>query len=303
MHEVPESPKKGGPNPWIVSWLFVLSICLLVVTVTYVLQVADNEKAIASSRAESAHQSSVMQAKINDLAAEVAALRAKQGGIVSNTGKSTAYSLHNLPDSMGQKLAPGPVATSATALEDPAIRKSRLYDEALKAKGKKDFEAALGLYRQIIASYPGELDACVELAKVLAINVGGVTWAEKNHNYLAKLDAESWVKKSSTGLRYKIIEQGGAYKPGASSVVKCRYEGKLLDGVIFDSTKLRNNEPMEFPLGAVIPGWAEGVRLVGLGGKILLYIPEHLAFGVEGNSAIPGRSVLIFEIELIGITN
>ena len=60
---------------------------------------------------------------------------------------------------------------------------------------------------------------------------------------------------------------------------------------------------MDFPLGAVIPGWAEGVRLVGLGGKILLYIPQHLAFGIEGNSAIPGHSVLIFEIELIGITN
>jgi hypothetical protein len=302
MHEVPETPKKEIPYPWIVAGLSVLSLCLLVITVTNGATAAKNEKTLAVSRAEAANQVRLMQAKIDKLAAEVAALRAQQGVSASIIGQGSEGKRGNLLDSISHKVAPAVAANSAPALEYPALRKSRLYDEALTAKGKNDFEAAQGLYRQIIASYPGELDACVELAKVLAINVGGVTWAEKNQRYLAKLDAEVWVKKSSTGLRYKIIEQGSAFKPGTSSVVKCRYEGKLFDGVIFDSTKNRNNEPSEFPLNAVIPGWTEGVPYVGIGGKILLYCPPSLAYGKDGIGPIPGDSVLIFEVELVGIT-
>ena len=302
MHEVPEPPKKGIPYPWIVAGLSALSLSLLIITLTDGLESAKNEKALAASRAEATHQASLLQARIDALALEVAALRAQQAVAASNIGNASDDTRSKFRDSVSQKAVPNSATGSATTLEYPALRKSRLYDEALTAKGKNDFEAAQGLYRQIIASYPGELDACVELAKVLAINVGGVTWAEKNQRYLAKLDAEVWVKKSTTGLRYKVIDQGSAYKPGTSSVVKCRYEGKLFDGVIFDSTKNRNNEPSEFPLNAVIPAWTEGVQYVGIGGKILLYCPPSIAYGKEGIGPIPGDSVLIFEIELVGIT-
>jgi hypothetical protein len=302
MHEVPEPPKKGIPYPWIVAGLSALSLSLLIITLTDGLESAKNEKALAASRAEATHQASLMQARIDALALEVADLRALQAVAASNIGNASDDTRSKFRDSVSPKAVPNSATGSATTLEYPALRKSRLYDEALTAKGKNDFEAAQGLYRQIIASYPGELDACVELAKVLAINVGGVTWAEKNQRYLAKLDAEVWVKKSTTGLRYKVIDQGSAYKPGTSSVVKCRYEGKLFDGVIFDSTKNRNNEPSEFPLNAVIPAWTEGVQYVGIGGKILLYCPPSIAYGKEGIGPIPGDSVLIFEIELVGIT-
>ena len=302
MHEVPEPPKKQIPYPWIVAGLSALSLSLLIITVIDAFEASKKEDMLAASRAEATHQGSLLQARIDALAVEVAALRAQQAVAASNIGNASDDTRSKFRDSVSQKAVPNSATGSATTLEYPALRKSRLYDEALTAKGKNDFEAAQGLYRQIIASYPDELDACVELAKLLAINIGGVTWAEKNQRYLAKLDAEVWIKKSPTGLRYKIIDQGSAFKAGTSSVVKCRYEGKLFDGVIFDSTKLRNNEPMDFPLGAVIPGWAEGVRLIGLGGKIILYVPHHLAFGIEGNSSIPGDSVLIFEVELVGIT-
>jgi hypothetical protein len=302
MYEAPAPPPKEIPYPWIVGGLSALSLSLLIITVTDGLESAKNEKALAASRAEATHQGSLLQARIDELALEVAALRAHQAVAASNIGNASDDTRSKFRDSVSQKAVPNSATGSATTLEYPALRKSRLYDEALTAKGKNDFEAAQGLYRQIIASYPGELDACVELAKVLAINVGGVTWAEKNQRYLAKLDAEVWVKKSTTGLRYKVIDQGSAYKPGTSSVVKCRYEGKLFDGVIFDSTKNRNNEPSEFPLNAVIPAWTEGVQYVGIGGKILLYCPPSIAYGKEGIGPIPGDSVLIFEIELVGIT-
>ncbi len=298
MYEAPAPPKKEIPYPWIVAGLSALSLSLLIITVTDVFEASKNKDALSASRAEAAFQLNLLQARIDVLAAEIAALRAKRGVAASNVAQSP----DDARDSISQKVASNPPARPTTPSEDPAKRKLRLYDEALSAKRKNEFQAALGLYRQIIASYPGELAACVELAKMLATDVGGVTWAEKNQRYLAKLDAELWIKKSSSGLRYKIIEQGSASKPSASSVVKCRYEGKLLDGVIFDSTKNRNNEPAEFPLNAVIPAWTEGLQYIGIGGKILLYCPSTVAYGSEGIGPIPGDSLLIFEIELVDIT-
>jgi FKBP-type peptidyl-prolyl cis-trans isomerase len=298
MYEAPAPPKKEIPYPWIVAGLSALSLSLMFITVTDAFEVSKKGDALAASRAEAAFQVNLLQARIDVLAAEIAALRAKQGVAASNV----AHSPGDARGSISQKVASNPPARPAATFEDPAKRKLRLYDEASSAKGRNDFQAAQDSYRHIIASYPDELDACVELAKLLAINIGGVTWAEKNQRYLAKLDAEVWVKKSSSGLRYKIVEQGGASKPSASSVVKCRYEGKLFDGVIFDSTKNRNNEPAEFPLNAVIPAWTEGLQYIGIGGKILLYCPSSVAYGSEGIGPIPGDSVLIFEVELVEIT-
>ena len=83
--------------------------------------------------------------------------------------------------------------------------------------------------------------------------------------------------------------------------MKCRYEGKLVDGKVFDSTKTRNNEPSEFPLSGVIPAWTEGVQLIGIGGKIVLYCPSAIAYGDQGQGPIPGKSVLEFEVELVEI--
>jgi FKBP-type peptidyl-prolyl cis-trans isomerase len=127
-------------------------------------------------------------------------------------------------------------------------------------------------------------------------------WAKLNDDFLLKLDADSSIVKSASGLRYKVIEEGHPARPNAASSVKCRYEGKLIDGKIFDTTKARNNEPSEFPLSGVIPSWTEGVQKIGAGGKIILYSPSSLAYGNEGQGPIPGNSVLIFEVELVEIT-
>jgi FKBP-type peptidyl-prolyl cis-trans isomerase len=127
-------------------------------------------------------------------------------------------------------------------------------------------------------------------------------WVALNNEFLAKIDADKSVTKTASGLRYKIIDEGSAARPNAASYVKCRYEGKLIDGKVFDTTKTRNNEPSEFPLSGVIPAWTEGVQKIGTGGKIILYCPSSLAFGDEGQGPIPGNSVLIFEVELVEVT-
>jgi FKBP-type peptidyl-prolyl cis-trans isomerase len=125
---------------------------------------------------------------------------------------------------------------------------------------------------------------------------------KQNDEFLAKVDADKSVTKTASGLRYKILAPGSAVKPTKESTVKCRYEGKLADGKVFDSTKTRNNEPTEFPLSGVIPAWTEGVQLIGVGGKIVLYCPSAIAYGDQGQGPIPGKSVLEFEVELVEIS-
>ena len=97
------------------------------------------------------------------------------------------------------------------------------------------------------------------------------------------------------------VVAGAGQKPKATDTVKVNYEGKLLDGSVFDSSFARN-EPATFPLDGVIPGWTEGVQLMPVGGKYRFFVPSELAYGEQGAGAVIGpNAVLIFEIELLSI--
>lgn len=104
------------------------------------------------------------------------------------------------------------------------------------------------------------------------------------------LDADS----TSSGLYYVIYEPGSADRPTVSQQVTVSYVGFLLDGTVFDS-----GSNITFPLNQVISGWQEGIPLFGKGGRGLLIIPSHLAYGDRPVSGIPPNSVLVFEIELV----
>jgi len=109
--------------------------------------------------------------------------------------------------------------------------------------------------------------------------------------------------KSESGLRYKILRNGGGKRPGKGQTVSVHYEGALLDGQVFDSS-YRRKKPIEFTLGVgqVIPGWDEGIGLLGEGDKARFVIPPHLAYGSTGaGGVIPPNAVLIFDVELLGI--
>ncbi len=103
-----------------------------------------------------------------------------------------------------------------------------------------------------------------------------------------------------SGLYFQIIEPGSDVKPGDKDMVRCHYRGMLLDGTEFDSSYSRN-EPSEFALNSVIPGWGQGLPLIGEGGKIKLFVPSKLGYGDEGTPGIPPASALVFEIELIKV--
>ncbi len=104
------------------------------------------------------------------------------------------------------------------------------------------------------------------------------------------------------GLMYYDLREGtGAMPQGKQSTVKVHYSGWLVDGTKFDSSYDRD-QPAQFMLGGVIPGWTEGVGSMKIGGKRKLIIPWALAYGERGRGPIPPKATLIFDVELLEIT-
>ena len=105
------------------------------------------------------------------------------------------------------------------------------------------------------------------------------------------------IHETASGLQYRIIAPGNNVKPGPNDKVLVHYKGTLLDGTVFDQTP-EGGDPIELPLNGVIPGWREGLQLVGEGGDIELYIPSALAYGESGNQGIEPNSTLVFHVQV-----
>lgn len=119
--------------------------------------------------------------------------------------------------------------------------------------------------------------------------------------FLAENKKKRGVITTSSGLQYEVLKKGAGASPKLEDRVKVHYSGKLIDGTEFDSSYKRS-EPVTFPLNGVIQGWGEGLQLMKVGGKSRLFIPSSLAYGEQGaGQQIPPNSVLIFEVELLGI--
>ncbi len=121
----------------------------------------------------------------------------------------------------------------------------------------------------------------------------------KNEQFLVDNKAKAGVKTTASGLQYEVMTEGTGAKPKKSDVVKVHYVGTLIDGKEFDSSYKRN-EPAEFPLANVIPGWTEGLQLMKIGSKYKFTIPAALAYGEQSPSPnIPPSSTLQFVVELL----
>ena len=118
--------------------------------------------------------------------------------------------------------------------------------------------------------------------------------------FLAENAKKEGVKVTASGLQYKVIKSGTGPSPKMTDVVKVHYHGTLIDGTVFDSS-VRRNTPATFPVNGVIPGWTEALQLMKVGDKWKLFIPAKLAYGENGPGPIGPNSVLIFEVELLGI--
>ena len=155
--------------------------------------------------------------------------------------------------------------------------------------------------------------------------------AEASMKWLEKIEKQSGVKKTESGLLYKVTKEGDAsvMPKDPRDVVKVHYTGRTREGKVFDTSKFENrpkeqqemmrkqnpdafdekgklkegDKEAEFPLNRVIPGWTEGLQLVGKGGTITLWIPADLAYGARGAGRDIGpNEALEFEVELIDVT-
>lgn len=124
---------------------------------------------------------------------------------------------------------------------------------------------------------------------------------EAGKKFLEDNKKREGVKVTESGLQYEVIKAAEGAKPKASDTVTVHYHGTLIDGTVFDSS-VERKEPTSFPVGGVIAGWTEALKLMPVGAKWKLYIPAELAYGARGAGRDIGpHATLIFEVELLSI--
>jgi FKBP-type peptidyl-prolyl cis-trans isomerase FkpA len=156
--------------------------------------------------------------------------------------------------------------------------------------------AALGT-ASIVATFTG----CAERKQSSSFNSIPETPLSKSDQFLSENKTKEGVKTTASGLQYKITKEGAGKTPKATDKVTVHYEGRLIDGTVFDSS-IQRGEPATFPLNGVIRGWTEGFQLFNEGTKATLYIPSDLGYGASGSPPKIGpNQTLIFDIELIKV--
>lgn len=154
---------------------------------------------------------------------------------------------------------------------------------------KEQMEAVLTSYQKT-----KEAEFAKELQDMAAKNkTAGTEFLTANAN-------KPGVVTTKSGLQYKVLKQGTGASPTAKDIVKVQYEGKTIDGTVFDSSYKRG-EPAIFAVKDMIPGFTEGLELMKEGGKYELYIPSDIAYGESGNPAIEPNSTLIFTVEMLEV--
>ena len=120
--------------------------------------------------------------------------------------------------------------------------------------------------------------------------------------FMAKNAKEPGVVTLPEGLQYKVVRSGpnGGMHPTRADEVKVNYEGKLIDGTVFDSSYERG-VPASFPLDGLVPAWIIALQRMKAGDEWMLYVPPALGYGAQDKGPIPGNSVMIFRIELIDV--
>ena len=123
--------------------------------------------------------------------------------------------------------------------------------------------------------------------------------AEEGAKFLEENGQRAEVKTTASGLQYEVLTEGTGPKPsGSTARVTVHYEGRLINGNVFDSSYKRN-QPATFGLNQVITGWTEGVQLMPQGSKYRFFIPSDMGYGNRGSGSIPPNATLIFDVELL----
>ena len=135
------------------------------------------------------------------------------------------------------------------------------------------------------------------------IEEAGLVEQNAEKEFLAANAQDPDVMVTESGLQYRIVKEGNGKRPSDTSGVRVHYEGKLIDGTVFDSS-FDSDEPVEFNVDGLIPGMTEGLKLMSEGAEYILYIPSELGYGAFSPAEIiPAYSTLIFNVELLQVTD
>jgi FKBP-type peptidyl-prolyl cis-trans isomerase len=140
----------------------------------------------------------------------------------------------------------------------------------------------------------------IQTSPVTTVNISEQN-AKEGAAFMANNKNQPGVITTPSGLQYKVLQTGMGPKPTRNDIVTVDYEGKHLNGQIFDSSYQRN-QSATFPVGAVIPGWQEALQMMPQGSLWELYIPANLAYGERGApGAIAPNETLVFKVHLINV--
>ena len=124
----------------------------------------------------------------------------------------------------------------------------------------------------------------------------------QGEQFLMENSTRPGVKPLADGMQYKVLSSGAGAMPGALDTVTVHYEGRLVDGTLFDST-WEKGEPTTFQVNKVIRGWTRALMKMKVGDEWMLYVPADLAYGARSPSAsIPPNSTLVFKVKLLDVT-
>lgn len=188
---------------------------------------------------------------------------------------------------MGDELAKHPLnEDQGIVLEEVAAGLRDAFERAPSRYTNEQFSSAYQTLQEVLQERAAEK---------------GKEFIESGKAYLANNATNPAVTVTDSGLQYEVLVEGTGEKPGATSTVRTHYHGCLTTGEVFDSS-VQRNQPAEFAVNGVIPGWTEALQLMPVGSKWRLVIPSDLAYGAQGaQGAIPPHATLVFEVELLDI--
>jgi FKBP-type peptidyl-prolyl cis-trans isomerase FklB len=227
------------------------------------------------------------------------------------TALITAAFAQTKPKPVTKKAVPATTKAAAPVLKNALDSFS--YALGLSMAGFYKEQGVENINVQLVTKALNDMKAGTPLLKETDINNCIISYMEASKSKKAEgekkigkafLDSnktQQGVVTLPSGLQYKIIKEGTGAKPGPTDKVKVHYEGKLINGKIFDSS-IQRGEPIELNVSGVIPGWTEALQLMPVGSKWQLFIPSDLGYGDNGagNDIKPG-STLVFDVELLEI--
>jgi FKBP-type peptidyl-prolyl cis-trans isomerase FklB len=194
--------------------------------------------------------------------------------------------LENVADSVSYALGVS-FATSIQSLKIPDLNLEKIYKAIEDVMESEEAKFTVNESQQVIQAYITELKEIQKKDNLVEANM-----------FLEENKKREGVLVIQEGLQYEVLKEGSGESPTSSSKVKTHYKGTLLDGSVFDSSYDRG-QPIDFPLGRVIKGWQEALKLMKPGAKWKLYVHPNLGYGERDTKEIPANSLLIFEIELL----